>query len=119
MIYKITEDLKLKKPAFINELKVPDIQSQTLTTTSTTPISSPVIDKSFSKLSTASPAGATAQQNKQPAPSSKNTSSSSLSKNSRNFAHVLSPQAIEKAKLLAKSQSYNATHYTKFSSIQK
>lgn len=74
MLYKISEDLKLKKPPFLNEIQV-QVQTQV------------------------------------------KTSSGMIKKNTSNSQqHVLSPQAIAKAKMLAKTQSYTNTHFNaKFS----
>ncbi len=109
MLYKISEDLKLKKPPFLNEIQV-QVQTQVNTSVQVSKsvntyheppkIASSTLSKSFvnSKPS-----------NSGTVPVKKN--------NSNSQQHVLSPQAIAKAKMLAKTQSYTNTHFnSKFSS---
>ena len=107
MLYKISEDLKLKKPPFLNEIQAAQAEVNSSVQISKTTNTIHVPSKILPSTSTR------ALINNQPAIS--NTTYKKANSNSPQ--HVLSPQAIAKAKMLAKTQSYTKTHFnSKFNS---
>jgi hypothetical protein len=105
MLYKISEDLKLKKPPFLNEIQAVSIESVPLSKSLNTheaPFKTPPSTSNKTLATTKS--AISSATTKKTIPNSQQS-------------HVLSPQAIAKAKLLAKSQSYTNTHFnSKFGS---
>jgi RNA exonuclease 1 len=92
MNFKISEDLKLKKPAFLSEL----------------PAAVPVPSPSIPQARSCPIIATSSSSDKRPIITSSNKSSQHHQKpkpHSSSLSHVLSPQAIAKAKMLAKSQS--------------
>ena len=106
MLYKISEDLKLKKPPFLNEIQV-QVQTQVKTSVQI----SKSVNTYHEPLKIPSSTASKSFVNTKP------TNSGMIKKNTSNSQqHVLSPQAIAKAKMLAKTQSYTNTHFNaKFS----
>ena len=109
-MYKITEDLKLKKPAFLKDIQG-TINANIQMSRSLSSIESKQASSSMSLSSSSTTLIAKTSPIVKKAPSN-----ISQQKASTGQSHVLSPQAIAKAKMLSKMQSYNNTHYHNFSS---